>query len=388
MMRWAALSALLVLTRPGLTTELDIKQSFGRSSLAFVLDEEEEDARFTFWSVGAGLEQGDDKAKTRFKVGRREKDFKTRNSSLLTNRAEIGAYRKQDALGETIRWGGDLLWRSRSFDALSVQNYQEYTGRTFAENFKGWSARLTASHFAFEDLKNENKLSLGVKKSFPIQKRLTLSGDAKLERHWAQNRRKFKNELGSTVIWKPQIKHWSHARLSVDFGQRDTKAVEDREDNLDFSFWEIGAYNTHPLNAAHDLAWKLMVKEKDDKGGLFSHRGNSGDLQWRWNLKKDFPVSQLAPSVGLKRMKFSELPALTYTKQTAGVAAKAEMAGWNAEAAARLDFYNFPNQKNRRRLLNAGLDFTKPLTDKADVSIGAHLRHSLISFNAAITLQL
>ena len=90
---------------------MTLKQAFGRSSLGLVLEEEEEDARFSFWSTELGLEQGDDKAKTRFKIGRREKNFKTRPSDVLTNQAAIVARRKQDLQDQTLTWGGGFNWR-------------------------------------------------------------------------------------------------------------------------------------------------------------------------------------------------------------------------------------------------------------------------------------
>ncbi|MBI4668147.1 MAG: hypothetical protein HY747_02995 [Elusimicrobia bacterium] len=368
-------------------SELTLKEEFGRSSLSAVFDEEEDDAKFTYWATGLDFEHGSDKAKAHAEAGRRQRDYKTRRSDLTVNHLGAGAWQKTDFNGETVRLGGRLQWREKTFETLSAQSYHESAAKVFAYGYQGWDVNLAASHYDYPLKGDENKLGFGVAKTHE-RGPLKLTTEAKAGHHWAGDRLKFKKEGGISARWDPGIKPWKRSFFSADFGQRDTKADEEREDDLDYSFWELRWHNWHPAGGPNVIDWKLKASRKDDKEGIYSHRGMGADLQWRTDFERKNIKLKVWPSAGFKRMTFWEAEAMTYTKKTLGLGASTRLGAWQAKAETRIEFYDYPKRQDRRTYPVARLHVERTFAETVDLSIGAGLRDNLFSLSGKVGLRI
>ncbi|MBI2070581.1 MAG: hypothetical protein HYT79_08250 [Elusimicrobia bacterium] len=376
--------ALVFIARPSTATEINLLGETGRSSLAAVLNEEEDGDEFSFWRNRFSFAQGDDKAKLRLTAERRQREYVSRTNDFVAGRLELDAWRKSAWAGRTLKWGTGVAFSQKLFRAAAARNWREGGGRFFVEDMNGWEGAVAVKRYDFSNDRDESKLGLTLGRSLEHGP-FNFSGRVLSERHWAGERLKFKQEGRASAGWKPGFAHWNNSHVLISGGQRDTKQLaEDRDDNIDFSFWELEWRNSHFIRPDHKVSWALSWKEKDDKDGFFSHRGNSFRAAWDWHPEQRL-ISRITPRVEWKKMTFQERPLFSYSKTTAGLGLAAPLPdGWRAAGHAALDFYEFPDQQARRRIPSGELILERPLGDNADVSLGTRIRHSLASFTANI----
>lgn len=370
-------------------TDLRFKQEFGRSSQALVLEEEEDDDRFSFWKASMGLTQGDEKAKFHLDAFRYEKDYKARLTDFETTRVEADAWRRLSWKGDEFRGGFFGSWRSRELDRFSLQNFKEFRFGAYAEDWRDWGARASASFYDYESDRSESRFSGRLNRKFEWQE-WQFKPYVMGERHQASSRRKFKGEAGGSAAWEPGFTHWERAALRLEAGQRDTKMLEEREDDVDYTFWDLKLQSRHPLKEGQTVRWEAGLREKEDKGGLFSHRGASieGGHQFRLPYGQKDRIT-LEPFLGFKRMKFTESPNFTYEKSSLGaLASMLSWDDWKVTAEGKIDFYTYTFQNTHKQRGTAKLSLEKELSDTAGARVGGILRNSTLSIEASLSLKL
>ncbi len=384
-----AIAFILLNTFQAYAYQIDFKEKVGQSSLAQVLEEEEDDARFSFWETDLGFRHGDDKASVIMKANHRERNYKNRDSDYSGNRWLLSTWRKSNLQEETVRWGGELSVRDRNYDNPALSNFREFRTTLFTENYRGWSAKLSDAIYDSRT-NNENKLSGQIEREI-TQNQLALKTGFNTTYHYApaQNRSKWKEMGFLRADWQPNYYFWDKTSLDVEAGQADTKDSDDREDNSDFSFWNIRLQNNHPLSPTHDLKWNAAYKEKNDKGGLFTYKGFAAEALPSWRPGwEDFPV-KIEGVLGFKNMRFLENERLTYHRYTLGARlAWISWGNWKIRTELLQDFYTFPNQQNRTAKTTGKVEFEQAISENFGLNLGSKFRNSLVSLEAGLTLKL
>lgn len=380
---------IFALLAPATAAQLALETETGLSSLAQVFEEEEDDDRFSFWRSRLGWTQGEELSKLRLELGRSQRDYEARSSDFVQSRFETEFWKKTSVNMEPVRLGAGIAQGQKIYETLTGQSFRETGGKFFAEDYAGWDLGLAAHYFDFETGSDESKISAALGKTLESGP-YKLGGQLRSERHWADQRRKFKQEVRSSFEYKPLWNHWRRTFFSAAAGQRDSKNLEERDDNVDFSFWEVRWNNAHPLRPGQEATWSWTFKNKNDQGP-YSHHGIALDGSWNWAPEREgrIPGLKIKALAGWKKMEFPDRPSLTYTKTSLGGAASTRIRNeWHAQAYGRLDFYDFTNQARTRLIPVAQVEIGRALTDSADVALSASLRQSYASLSTKFSLRI
>lgn len=291
------------------------------------------------------------------------KDYKARDSLDNVSRIfKAGLFYNLKKLEEEwIRLDVKLKNRQRRYKNSPASEYDEIglvPGLIFEEkdNYRiDFNLGVDNFDYLAEGEKDQFKTlaGLGAQKHF-LEKRLALLSSYKVERLEQEkaNREKTKQEIGTGFDYQFKLP-WIYRLVSrLDWGQRDTKDEEDRDEDMDFEYWQYYAKSEHRISPKLKTHLKYQYFAKDYISADLDHRGfylqNSWDYELlddqRQRLWLDFAIEH-------KEVKYNLKPANDYQKQTLEVKISyKKKKDWQASVGLEENFYDFSaedNDKNR-----------------------------------------
>ena len=197
---------------------------------------------------------------------------------------------------------------------------------------------------------------LGGQKHF-LEKKLILVSSYKIERlnQEKANRKKTKQEVEGGFDYEFELP-WIYQLVSrLSWGQRDTKDEEERDEDIDFEYWQYYVKSEHRINPKLKTHLKYQYFAKDYISADLDHRGfylqNALDYEvldsQRQRLWLDFSVTH-------KEVEYNLKPDNDYQKVSlqAKISYKRKK-NWQASVGLEENFYDFSapdNDKNRTYL--------------------------------------
>ena len=294
------------------------------------------------------------------------KDYKTRDS--LDNISRIFkaglAYDLKRLGDERIKFDFKLKSRQKRYKNNPAGEYDEVGAMpalTFEEkdNYR-IDLALGVDNFDYlsEGEKDQVKTSagLGGQKHF-LEKKLILVSSYKIERlnQEKANRKKTKQEVEGGFDYEFELP-WIYQLVSrLSWGQRDTKDEEERDEDIDFEYWQYYVKSEHRINPKLKTHLKYQYFAKDYISADLDHRGfylqNALDYEvldsQRQRLWLDFSVAH-------KEVEYNLKPDNDYQKESlqATISYKRKK-NWQASLGLEENFYDFSaedNDKNRSYL--------------------------------------
>ena len=294
------------------------------------------------------------------------KDYKTRDS--LDNISRIFkaglAYDLKRLGDERIKFDFKLKSRQKRYKNNPAGEYDEVGAMpalTFEEkdNYR-IDLALGVDNFDYlsEGEKDQVKTSagLGGQKHF-LEKKLILVSSYKVERlnQEKANRKKTKQEVEGGFDYEFELP-WIYQLVSrLSWGQRDTKDEEERDEDIDFEYWQYYVKSEHKINPKLKTHLKYQYFAKDYISADLDHRGfylqNALDYEvldsQRQRLWLDFSIAH-------KEVEYNLKPDNDYQKVSlqAKVSYKRKK-NWQASLGLEENFYDFSAQdddKNRSYL--------------------------------------
>src|SRR3989338_6101918 len=294
------------------------------------------------------------------------KDYKTRDS--LDNISRIFkaglAYDLKRLRDERIKFDFKLKSRQKRYKNNPAGEYDEVGAMpalTFEEkdNYR-IDLALGVDNFDYlsEGEKDQVKTSsgLGGQKHF-LEKKLILVSSYKIERlnQEKANRKKTKQEVEGGFDYEFELP-WIYQLVSrLSWGQRDTKDEEERDEDIDFEYWQYYVKSEHRINPKLKTHLKYQYFAKDYISSDLDHRGfylqNALDCEvldsQRQRLWLDFSVAH-------KEVEYNLKPDNDYQKESlqAKISYKRKK-NWQASVGLEENFYDFSaedNDKNRTYL--------------------------------------
>lgn len=294
------------------------------------------------------------------------KDYKTRDS--LDNISRIFkaglAYDLKRFEQELIRFDFKLKVRQKRYQNNPASEYDEIGAApalTFEEK-DNYRVDLTLGvdnfNYLAEGEKDQFKTlaGMGTKKHF-LEKRLTMVSSYKIEQleQKKANHKKTKQEAGGGFDYEFGLP-WIHKHVSrLSWGQRDTKDEEERDEDIDFEYWQYYLKSEHRINPKLKTHLKYQYFAKDyintdlDHWGFYIRNALDYELldDQRQRLWLDFAVEH-------KEVKYNLKPGNDYQKETleAKISYKRKK-NWHSSIGLEDNFYDFSakdNDKNRSYL--------------------------------------
>lgn len=339
----------------------------GRRSQAEDFAEEDTDEGYSYQNYHLKIEQ---KVSSRLNYDAGSfvyrKDYKDRDSLDNVSRIFKAGLSYDIKKLENERIGLDLKLKSRQkrYKNSPGSEYDEIgaSPALTLEQKDNYRIDLTLGVDSFDYLsegeKDQLKTSagLGAQKHF-LEERLALLSSYKVERLEQEkaNREKTKHEAGGGFDYELDLPWIQRLASGLNWGQKDTKDEEDRDEDMDFEYWQYYAQSEHRINPKLKTRLKYQYFAKDYIAADLDHRGfyfrNVLDYELlddpRQRLWLDFAVEH-------KEVKYNLKPANDYQKQTlyAKISYKKKK-NWQASAGIEENFYNFSagdNDKNRTNL--------------------------------------
>ena len=290
------------------------------------------------------------------------KDYKARNS--LDNISRIFkaglAYDLKRFEQELIRFDFKLKSRQRRYKNSPASEYDEISAApalTFEEK-DNYRVDLTLGVDNFDYLaegeKDQFKTSagLGGRKHF-LEKRLTLISSYRIERldQEKANRKKTKQEVDGGFDYEFELP-WIYQLVSrLSWGQRDTKDEEERDEDMDFEYWQYYVKSEHKINPKLKTHLKYQYFAKDYISADLDHRGfyfqNALDYEVLDSQRQRF---WLDFSIAYKEVEYNLKPDNDYQKVSlqAKVSYKRKK-NWQASLGLEDNFYDFSAQDNDKK---------------------------------------
>lgn len=346
----------------------------GRRSQAEDFAEEDTDEDYGYQNYHLKVEQRVSK-RLRYDVSSfiYRKDYKARDS--LDNISRIFkaglAYDLKRFEQELIRFDFKLKSRQRRYKNSPASEYDEISAApafTFEEK-DNYRVDLTLEVDNFDYLAEGEKdqfktlASLGGQKHF-LEKRLTMVSSCKIEQLEQEkaNRKKTKQEIGAGFDYEFELP-WIYQLVSrLSWGQRDTKDEEERDEDIDFEYWQYYVKSEHRINPKLKTHLKYQYFAKDYVSADIDHRGFYLQNSWDYDVLDDQRQRfWLDFSAEHKEVKYNLKPGNDYQKETleAKISYKRKknlpgrQAGWQTSIGLEENFYDFSakdNDKNRSYL--------------------------------------
>lgn len=136
-----------------------------------------------------------------------------------------------------------------------------------------------------------------VKKTL-LDERLDLKSSYRVEMNnfEREGKEKIKHEIsagGRYQFYQPWLES---LQLSGSFGKRDTKEVEERDEDVDFSFWEYRLKSEHPLRPDILGMFQYLTFENDFRTNRFDSKG--------WEVRSDLDYLWVETNVGKLQLEF------------------------------------------------------------------------------------
>ena len=294
------------------------------------------------------------------------KDYKDRDS--LDNISRIFkaglSYDLRRFGDERIRFDFNLKSRQKRYKNSPASEYDEIgaaPGLTFEEkdNYRiDFNLGVDSFDYLAEGEKDQFKTSAGmdVQKHF-LEERLTLLSSYKVEQLEQEkaNREKTKQEAGGGFDYKFDLPWVQKLTSRLSWGQRDTKDEEDRDEDMDFEYWQYYAKSEHRISPKLKTGLKYQYFVKDYIAVDLDHRGfylqNSLDYELLDSQKQRVWLDFAAEH---KELKYNLKPANNYQKETLELKISyKKKKNWQASAGLEENFYDFSaksNDKNRTYL--------------------------------------
>src|SRR3989339_270213 len=294
------------------------------------------------------------------------KDYKDRDS--LDNISRIFkaglAYDLKRLGDERIKFDFKLKSRQKRYKNNPAGEYDEVGAMpalTFEEkdNYR-IDLALGVDNFDYlaEGEKDQFKTSagLGGQKHF-LEKKLILVSSYKIERlnQEKANRKKTKQEVEGGFDYEFELP-WIYQLVSrLSWGQRDTKDEEERDEDIDFEYWQYYVKSEHKINPKLKTHLKYQYFAKDYISADLDHRGfylqNALDYEI---LDSQTQRLWLDFSAAHKEVEYNLKPDNDYQKESlqAKISYKRKK-NWQASIGLEENFYDFSakdNDKNRTYL--------------------------------------
>ena len=294
------------------------------------------------------------------------KDYKARDS--LDNVSRIFkaglAYDLKRFEQELIRFDFKLKSRQRRYKNSPASEYDEIglvPGLIFEEkdNYR-IDVTLGVDNFDYlaEGEKDQFKTlaGLGGRKHF-LEERLILISSYKIERQNQEkaNRKKTKQEVEGGFDYEFELPWIYQLASRLSWGQRDTKDEEDRDEDIDFEFWQFYAQSEHRINPKLKTRLKYQYFAKDYINADIDHWGFYLQNNWDYEvLDNQRQRLWLAFSAEHKELKYNLKPGNDYQKETleAKISYKRKK-NWQSSMGWEENLYYFSaknNDKNRSYL--------------------------------------
>jgi len=339
----------------------------GRSSQAEDFAEEDTDEGYSYQNYHLKLKRGASDGLS-YDVASfvYRKDYKDRDS--LDNISRIFkaglAYDLKRIEEELVRFDFKLKSRQKRYKNSPASEYDEIGAApafTFEEkdNYRiDFNLGVDSFDYLAEGEKDQLKTSagLGGQKHF-LEKRLILVSSYKIERldQEKANRKKTKQEVEGGFDYEFELP-WIYQLVSrLSWGQRDTKDEEERDEDIDFEYWQYYVKSEHRINPKLKTHLKYQYFAKDYISADLDHRGfylqNALDYEvldsQRQRLWLDFSIAH-------KEVEYNLKPDNDYQKVSlqAKVSYKRKK-NWQASLGLEENFYDFSSQdddKNRSYL--------------------------------------
>lgn len=367
--------------------DLNMRQEFGRSAVATLFDEEEDDASFSFSNTKVSLEHRQDQGLWRAAGVHRERNYKTRDTDYEFNRWKLESWGRAYFFNRELRSGAELSWWQRNFDRPALADYRETRASFFVEETQNWNARLLLATLNYPQATHENKVGLKVSKEHEVD-RWSARATAQSLYHDIENsnRWRLKQEVWGRFFLKAPLENMETLGIEATAGQRDSKEDEDREDNTDYSFWKTAAEGRHLMSERFRSRWTFGYSRKEDHDRLFSHRGLHGRL-----AAMTVPAQEslsYGGFLGFKKMDFIDRPILDYNKFFVGVEGSAPLNNqWKTRADVSGEFYDFKNQNRTNAKAIGFVALERKIRDGLDLTLSSRWRGSLVSVAASTNLS-
>jgi len=339
----------------------------GRSSQAEDFAEEDTDEGYSYQNYHLKLKRGASDGLS-YDVASfvYRKDYKDRDS--LDNISRIFkaglAYDLKRIEEELVRFDFKLKSRQKRYKNSPTSEYDEIgaaPGLTFEEkdNYRiDFNLGVDSFDYLAEGEKDQLKTSagLGGQKHF-LEKRLTMVSSYKVERldQEKANRKKTKQEVEGGFDYGFELP-WIYQLVSrLSWGQRDTKDEEERDEDIDFEYWQYYVKSEHRINPKLKTHLKYQYFAKDYISADIDHRGfylqNALDYEI---LDSQTQRLWLDFSAAHKEVEYNLKPDNDYQKESlqAKISYKRKK-NWQASVGLEENFYDFSaedNDKNRTYL--------------------------------------
>ena len=269
---------------------------------------------------------------------------------------------------KSLELGFDVNYKERRYEHLPKDEYDEIRVASSVGFDKRdlYAVDLALGIDNFDYLKHNQKdeLKLFVRvggKRYFLEKKLSLSGSYKLEntKQKQVGRQRTKQEILGGLDYIFDLPWIYKITAKWEWGARDTKDDEARDEDFDYKYWRYAAKTEHRISPKlkTDIAYEYF--KKDYLSADLDHRGFYIRNSWDYEVLDD-AKKRIGFGFGYehKDVKYSLISGDDYRKETLGLdASYKKKKDWGVSLGLEQNFYDFSglgNDKERTYVLLSG----------------------------------
>ena len=280
----------------------------------------------------------------------------------------------KDNKEETLKLDVKLKYKQKRYSSSPISQYdqtQVSTGLTYKQK-KNYTLNFEAG------LKDINYIAsgqkdvfsffgkLGLKKYF-LDKKIKWINRAKIEKsaRTRNSRDRTKSDLTSGLDYKPDLAWLKKIVVRSKFAERNTKSEEDRDDDLDYDYWQHYIKSTHKLSESLQTSLKYQYFKRDYLASNLDNRGYYIQNTWRYDFLKSSEKS-LYSNITLqhKRVDYSLTPEYDYKVDSFDIKGVYDLKkNWKFTGSLQTDFYNYQRSTSDKKAYYAKLGIEKAFLD-------------------------
>lgn len=349
----------------------------GKRSTAEDYEEEDTDDDYTYQNYHLKLEQEvSDRLSYDISSFIYDKDYKARDS--LDNISRIfktnWSYYLKKLKEESLELDFKVKYKEKRYNNAPANEYDELRAvpsLTFKKkDLYTIDLALGIDNFDYlaEGQKDQFKVftQLGGKR-YLLEKKLMLTGSYKLENTEQEkiDRKRTKQEIAGGFDYIFDLPWIYKIANRLEWGQRDTKEDEERDEDFDYEYWSYYTKTEHRINPQLKTDLKYQYFKKDYVTADLDHRGFYIQNGWDYEILDD-EKQRIGFDFGVehKDVKYELKSGNDYQKETLEVKATYQRKkNYKLQAALEQNFYDFDDSSNDKKRIYVKLSGEKLFLD-------------------------